>query len=596
MRTPLLALLGLLAATAAQAGVATAPPLTSTSGTVYYVSAIGSDSNNGTSPATPWQTFGKVSGGTVAFHPGDRILFRGGDTFTGGNWTFQPTGGNTSSAANPIIISSYGGTGGKATLSLGNAWGIVVQDMDGVWLTHIAVNGSGTTTNLGSGWSIYNATASTTRSNFVVDDVSFTGWGSDAANVPNGAGCGIWIGPSGTTSLLSNIRVTNVVAHDNSVCGIVAQGWNVTTTYTRTNANGYFAFNSLYNNKGVAGTTSANPTGSGMVIGGFAGLTVEYNVAHDNGGVDNQTGGSAYGIWGVNNDSGIWQYNEVYNQKTLSNFDGGGFDLDVATTNSIMQYNYSHDNYGPGFAVAEDNSTPFNNNNTIRYNISQNDVSHFTQGALHLANVGSAATNVSNTQYYNNVVYLGTASNAGAIGMKVEAFSTNTKIWNNILISAGGRKLLSTAGSQTGLAIDANDYWPSGGAFSVTYNGTTYSSLATYQTGSSQEAHGKNADPLLTSAGGGGAQNAFGPMVGLVAYKLQTGSPMIDAGLNLNALFSINPGTHDFYGAAVPQGGLFDIGANEYVSAAPPPPPPGFLLIMPAGSSLIMPAGSSLVH
>ena len=45
----------------------------------YYVSAAGSDSNPGTL-ASPWQTLARANRAT--FRPGDRLLLRGGDTFT----------------------------------------------------------------------------------------------------------------------------------------------------------------------------------------------------------------------------------------------------------------------------------------------------------------------------------------------------------------------------------------------------------------------------------------------------------------------------------------------------------------------------------
>jgi hypothetical protein len=51
-------------------------------GTTYYVSSSsGSDSNNGTSMSSPWQTITKVNGG--AYNPGDSILLKAGDTWIG---------------------------------------------------------------------------------------------------------------------------------------------------------------------------------------------------------------------------------------------------------------------------------------------------------------------------------------------------------------------------------------------------------------------------------------------------------------------------------------------------------------------------------
>ena len=71
----------------------------------YYISATGSDSNDGLTTSTPWLTITKVntewSNGT--FNPGDYILFNKGDTFYG---TIIVSGSGT--LGNPITISSYG--------------------------------------------------------------------------------------------------------------------------------------------------------------------------------------------------------------------------------------------------------------------------------------------------------------------------------------------------------------------------------------------------------------------------------------------------------------------------------------------------------
>jgi len=45
----------------------------------YYVSNTGSDSANGTSESTPWQTISKINGRT--FSAGDTISFKCGDVW-----------------------------------------------------------------------------------------------------------------------------------------------------------------------------------------------------------------------------------------------------------------------------------------------------------------------------------------------------------------------------------------------------------------------------------------------------------------------------------------------------------------------------------
>jgi hypothetical protein len=98
------------------------------SATAYYVSSsVGSDSNNGTSAATPWQTIAHVNGQT--FSPGDSVLFKRGDV-----WNESLAPASSGSSGNPIAFDAYG-TGAAPNLTgyyavpssawvlvTGNAW------------------------------------------------------------------------------------------------------------------------------------------------------------------------------------------------------------------------------------------------------------------------------------------------------------------------------------------------------------------------------------------------------------------------------------------------------------------------------------------
>jgi putative cofactor-binding repeat protein len=87
-----------------------APAIT---GTTYYVSPSGSDSNSGTSPAQAWQTVARVN--AAHLNPGDGVLFEGGQTFA--DQVLMPSVSGTGQA--PIVFGSYGQ--GSATISQG-AW------------------------------------------------------------------------------------------------------------------------------------------------------------------------------------------------------------------------------------------------------------------------------------------------------------------------------------------------------------------------------------------------------------------------------------------------------------------------------------------
>lgn len=82
---------------------------------IYYISTSGNDSNNGSSPSTPWQSLSKVrSFLSTTVQPGDEVRFKCGDVWTGQLNIRTIWGGTAKSgtAQNPIIIGTYG-TGAK---------------------------------------------------------------------------------------------------------------------------------------------------------------------------------------------------------------------------------------------------------------------------------------------------------------------------------------------------------------------------------------------------------------------------------------------------------------------------------------------------
>lgn len=77
--------------------------------TDYYFSNSGNDNNSGTTEATPFKTLAKAS--SMRFLPGDRLLFKRGETFRG-----ELLMTSSGMVGNPIVIDSYG-EGIDATIS-----------------------------------------------------------------------------------------------------------------------------------------------------------------------------------------------------------------------------------------------------------------------------------------------------------------------------------------------------------------------------------------------------------------------------------------------------------------------------------------------
>jgi len=96
--------------------------------TTYYVSSsTGNDSNNGTSPATAWQTLFKISQAT--YNPGDAVLLKRGDTFEG-----QILDSLYGSSGSPITIGAFG-SGAKPIIYgdlRGRTW-IAISGRPGVY-------------------------------------------------------------------------------------------------------------------------------------------------------------------------------------------------------------------------------------------------------------------------------------------------------------------------------------------------------------------------------------------------------------------------------------------------------------------------------
>jgi hypothetical protein len=102
----------------------------------------------------------------------------------------------------------------------------------------------------------------------------------------------------------------------------------------------------------------------------------------------------------------------------------------------------------------------------------------------------------------------------------------------------------------------------------VKWGATTYTSLATWRAavaGQEQIAASNvgvlGTDPVLSSPSTAPTVTDASTMTTYTGLQLLSTSPVLQAGLDLNALFAVNPGTVDFYGAAptVP----VSIGADE---------------------------------
>jgi hypothetical protein len=511
----------------------------SANATKYFVSATGDDTQLGTSVATAWRTISKVNSQT--FQPGDHILFEAGQTFSGSIW-LQGAG----TATEPIIMSSYGT--GPATIDSGVLSGFLSYNSAGIELRRLNFVGAGQLTNTDSGIVFYLDALNTNLNYLRLDSLDVSGYLKSGINVHS----------YNEASGYSDVRLNFCKSHDNGEAGITSNSQALNAHH-----NWYVTNCQAYNIKGRQDVTTYN-TGNGIVLAGVDGALIEHCLAYNNGALNGNPSGGPAGIWGYRCNNLTIQYSESHHNDSGTQFDGGGFDLDGGCTNSVLQYNYSHDNSGPGFLLSQYYGAEAMHDVVVRYNVSDNDARHNSQGALEVWSSG-ASGGIVNATFYNNTVRLGAATdNSQAKAVKVMSCDyTNLSFRNNVLKTSGGVPSFSTTCTTGNIRLEGNSYWDSNQAFYIDWNGTAYHDLVAFRAATGQEQMldgrltGISSDPQLPSAN--------------LAQAPLYSSPLRRAGINLWKEFGVDPGTRDFAGNPLPTAPIASsVGAFE-ISDGPLP-------------------------
>ena len=222
-----------------------------------------------------------------------------------------------------------------------------------------------------------------------------------------------------------------------------------------------------------------------------------------------------------------FQYNEVYGNNGPEDKDRGAFDADWNSKDTYIQYNYTHDNDWFCSIMKKANKNVY-----IRYNLSVNE----KRGAYFFGFNNS--DNNENVQIYNNTHYFD-ESISGLICV-CDRHPHNTFFKNNIFYFEGSGDKGSFCDSGSGVVFDNNLY----------YN------IASIPT---SESNAIISDPKFMNAGGNPFNLDMTTLDELLGYRLQSDSPCIDAGVDIS-----NPGSIDFWGYPIPQGGVYDVGCAEW--------------------------------
>jgi hypothetical protein len=374
--------------------------------TFFVDATLGRNTNIGTSPTAPWRSIARVDRGS--YRGGDRILLRGGQHFTG-TLRFNPANLTATSAQAQLTIASYGG--GQATLDARRGDGIRATNVAGFHISGLQISGSRASCRR----RFYGILFYTEDSFMTLDQ----GIAIDHVDV-HGFCDGIAVGSGDDNSRFAHIRLTDLASHDNADAGV----------FTFDPALKHHDIQDVY----VARAQAYNNDGTGgIALFGVERGTVEHSVAHDNG----RAGSGGVGIWAFDADHITIQYSESYKNLTTSE-DGDGFDLDGGVTNSVMQYDYAHDNQGIGFLVCGCVEFYEMHDNVMRYNVSQNDGTNGQPSGLYVL----GGQPFSNLEVFNNSLY--SAAGAGALILLEagERMLSQLHLRNNLLAVGAGKPLL----------------------------------------------------------------------------------------------------------------------------------------------------------
>ncbi|MCH4824005.1 right-handed parallel beta-helix repeat-containing protein [Gramella lutea] len=506
----------------------------------YFISSTGVDSNTGLSPDDAWKSIEKLN--EIQFQPGDQILFKGGEEFSG-NLNLDSEDANNS--ANPVLISSYGE--GRAKIKAGNDTGIYAYNTSGIKIDNLIIEGSGMHTNNSSGISFYNDLSGDVK----LDYVEITN-----SEVYGFKEFGIVIGAYNGNSGYTNVLIENNKVHDCLDVGISSYGEFSSSKTGYAHSNITVRNCEVYN---IEGYSKGKHSGNGILLSDVQNSVIEHCTVYNSGSGNTSCGGPV-GIWYWDADQVTIQYSEVYNMSSGSGCDGGGFDLDGGVTNGVMQYNYSHDNDGAGFMAGQFTGSRPMKNIIIRYNISENDAAT-NGGSVYLFN-GNNGT-MSDIYVYNNTLYLSEkSSNQGSANIKYtpwKALKNNMNFYNNILFASNGADLINIPEGYDGYF--AGNLYYSSSDFSIKYKGLTYTSLEDFRSTGNELHNGTDSgfegDPLLNNPGNGETIGYGNNISNLNAYLLQSASPAKNAGIEIS-----DSGSRDYFGNII-SGSSDDIGAHQ---------------------------------
>jgi Right handed beta helix region len=488
----------------------------------YYVDSVaGADINTGLTQTGAWRTLDKVS--SVTFQPGDAILFKAGGSWTG---TLSLHGSGTS--GNPITVGRYG-SGAKPLLQGAGAVTNVVELVDvSYWeIADLEITNAADPDNLHNGI-LVSSTSSQRYYHLYIRSVDV----HDVDCPSNSGGGGIRM-----DCVLSDALIDGCNVHH-----IGGNGIDVHSNYSWIVPKVQETYDLLADTDvTVQNCTTSYCGDSGIWIWGAKHPLIQHCTAYD---CNLGTWGAYVGIWIMNTEDAVIQYNNSYHHR--QSWDGECINVDVLCFRTVVQYNYVHDNDYIGIIIYgyTQNDQDLNTDDVVvRYNIAE-----YCEGG----SFALAGNQLSNTDWYNNTAYASPSAKQ-VTGTRFNGTVANTHRFSNNIFYQG--------------TYDFSTF----GDAAIQFSNNCY--FNNDDSSRPDDAGAIIADPRLVAPGSGGDT-----LASVDGYRLMSESPCINAGISIN-----DSGTADYWGNSAPIEAR-DVGAHEFQSpTSSPPVPPRNLRVLSAG-------------
>ena len=528
-----------------------APPTQIFTSTYYVDAEHGDDDHDGLTHATAWKSLEHIN--RLEFGPGAQLLFKAGQSWSG---SLQPVG--KGEEGHPFVIGMYGegprpaihGGGVTAAIHLRNIEYTILRDLEVT--NYNPGEEDGKTLEAWEQWNISNWAEVDEPPQYVSGNTRKIGvlvTATDMGEVNmvhlinlhvhgvNGAiddnveatkdngGIAIEITGVQVPTWFNDLLVEGCHIHDVDRTGLYnASSW--ASRSLNENVNWTPTLNFVIRNN-VFERTGANA----LIVRVAHNPVIEHNLF-----CTNAIKGSGNAAFNFNTDGALWQFNESrFTKYNVGDHDAGGVDSDFRSKNTIIQYNYIHDNdFGMLVTGGRSDWSAFNDNTIVRYNIFERDGKKADGDGIRFT--FKISGNASNTYVHNNVFYLSPEQ----MGVNL-TFHKNwgglpdrSYYFNNIYLFEGRNHSIRLNTSTNNHFFNnmfqghPSNSWPPNPVNSVT------------------------GDPLFDAVGQGPE-----------GYRIREGSPAINKGI---AFEQVDMPPFDYFGNKVPAQGAVDIGVHQLSS------------------------------